>query len=397
MRIKYLWQDGTKAILGFLTASLIIGCGGGGGSSGTTATQNTPTPPTTPPAGTTAKFNMPTGLTVDAAGNVYIADSGNNTIRKITSAGVVSTFAGSALANVNVTGGSINGTGSAASFINPTGITIDSTGNLFVANMDDGNIRKITPAAAVTIFAGLIPVPGAAPTGMNKDGIGTLAEFVFPHSIAIDSLGNLYVADSFNNNIRKITPAGVVTTFAGCTTNVGCAAGSTNGPAATATFNTPQGIAVDSLGNVYVSDTGNHVIRKISAGVVSTLAGAVGITDITDGTGAAARFNGPAGLAVDSAGNIYVADEMNSTIRKITSTGVVSTYAGLPNIQNVSGLFYANGSLTAARFDLPRGVAVDAAGNLYVADTGNHIIRKITAAGVVSTLAGTPTVAGYTD
>ncbi|NOT18823.1 MAG: hypothetical protein HOP24_00915, partial [Sideroxydans sp.] len=351
----------------------------------------------TPPAGTTGKFNMPIGLTVDAAGNVYVADSGNNTIRKITSAGVVTTFAGSALANVNLIGGSLDGTGATATFITPTGITMDSTGNLFVANMDDGNIRKVTSAAVATIFAGLVPVPGSANVGMNKDGTGTLAEFVFPHAIAIDSTNNLYVADAFNNNIRKITPAGVVTTFAGCTTAVGCAAGSTDGSTATAKFNTPQGIAVDSAGNVYVSDTGNHIIRKISGGVVSTLAGTAGMPDITDGQGAAARFDTPQGIALDSLGNLYVADEMNSTIRKITSTGLVSTYAGLPNIQNVSNLYYANGSLTAARFDLPGGIAVDAANNLYIADTGNNVIRKITAAGVVSTLAGTPTVSGYTD
>lgn len=385
--------------LSALTALVLIGCGGGGGSTSTTPTTPiTPVTPT-PPAGTTAKFNMPTGLTVDASGNVYVADSGNNTIRKITSAGVVTTFAGSALANVNVIGGSLDGTGATATFITPTGITMDSAGNLFVANMDDGNIRKVTSAAVATIFAGLVPVPGAAPTGMNKDGTGTLAEFVFPHAIAIDSANNLYVADSFNNNIRKITPAGVVTTFAGCTTMVGCAAGSTNGAAATAKFNAPQGIAVDSAGNVYVSDTGNHIIRKITAatGLVSTLAGTAGMPDITDGLGATARFDTPQGIAVDSLGNLYVADEMNGTIRKITSAGDVSTYAGLPNIQNASGLFYANGSLTAARFDLPRGIAVDAADNLYIADTGNNVIRKITAAGVVSTLAGTPTVAGYTD
>ena len=215
------------------------------------------------------------------------------------------------------------------------------------------------------------------------DGTGTSAQFDNPFGVAVDGAGNVYVADYNNHSIRKITTSGVVSTLAGSGTS-----GYADGTGTSAQFNSPIGVAVDGAGNVYVADENNHRIRKITtSGVVSTLAGST--SGYTDGTGTSAQFKYPNGVAVDGAGNVYVADLSNHRIRKITASGVVSTLAG-----SASG--YADGTGTSAQFSYPTGVAVDGAGNVYVADRNNHGIRKITASGVVSTLAGGGK-AGYTD
>jgi sugar lactone lactonase YvrE len=246
--------------------------------------------------GALAQFNTPTGVAVDAAGNVYVADQGNHRIRKITPAGIVTTLAGS-------TAGFADGTGTAAQFDSPDGVAVDTAGNVYVADLGNHRIRKITPASVVTTLAGS-GAPGSA------DGTGAAAQFNFPAGVAVDSAGNVYVADTSNQVIRKITPAGVVTTLAGS------GAGSLNGTGAAAQFNLPRGVAVDAAGNLYVADQGNHLIRKISpAGVVDVVAGST--AGIADGTGPAAQFNNPRGVAVDTAGNLYVADRNNHLIRKI--------------------------------------------------------------------------------
>src|SRR6267154_2004509 len=327
--------------------------------------------------GAAASFFFPRGVATDSAGNVYVADTSNNTIRKITPAGAVTTLAGTAGFS-----GSSDGTGLAARFNLPRGIAADGAGNLYVAELVNNTIRKITPAGVVTTLAGTAGGVGGA------DGAGAAASFNFPCSVAIDSASNVYVADG-NHTIRKITPVGVVSTLAGTTGVIG----STDAAGAAASFNSPVGVATDSAGNVYMADTSNNTIRKITpAGAVTTLAGAAGIGGSSDGTGPAASFNFPQGLATDSAGNVYVADTLNNTIRKITLAGVVSTLAGVVGIPGST-----NGTGTAATFESPRGVAADSAGNVYVADSSNHTIRKITPAGVVSTLAGTAGVLGSAD
>ena len=224
---------------------------------------------------------------------------------------------------------------------------------------------------------------GVSPAGTNSSTdtvTGGEARFNAPTGIAVNSAGTIYVADSWNITIRAITPAGMVTTFAGRPGEFGGADGTGNA----ASFGVPQGAAVDSAGNVYIADTFNNTIRVITpGGVVTTLAGLAGNTGSANGTGSAARFNSPRGVAVDSLGNVYVGDTNNHTIRMITPGGVVTTLAGLAGSSGS-----ADGTGNVARFNQPRGIAVDGAGVLYVADTNNHTIRKIAAGGVVTTLAG---------
>jgi hypothetical protein len=331
----------------------------------------------------TARFHGPTGVAADSQGNVYVADYLNYTIRRITSAGVVTTFAG----RVGVQG-SADGIGTAATFNSPRGIATDAAGNLYVADTSEGNndttgnntIRKITPTGVVTTLAGKAGVSGSA------DGIGAAARFKYPNGVATDAAGNVYVTDTYNYTIRKITPAGVVTMLAG----MAGAGGSTDGIGAAARFNGAQGIAADAAGNVYVADTFNDTIRKITpAGAVTTFAGQVGVAGSADGMGVAAQFNQPSGIAIDTAGNLYVADTYDDTIRKITPEGTVTTLAGQSGVGGST-----DGVGVAARFDLPQGVAVDAAGHVYVADSGNDTVRTVTASGSVTTFAGDAAVDG---
>ncbi len=321
-----------------------------------------------------ARFVTPTGIGLDSSGNIFVADTDNNTIRKVTAAGTVTTLAGAAAVDGSDLG-TADGTGSAARFMGPVGIAVNASGTLALADRGNHTIRKIsTSTAAVTTLAGSPAAFGAT------NATGSAARFKTPFGLALDSSGNLYVADVVNHLIRKVTAAGVVTTLAG-TAGV---AGSTNATGTAAKFYLPLGVAVDSAGNVYVADTYNHLIRKITAaGAVTTLAGTVGTAGSADGTGVAAQFNHPKGVAVDGSGNVYVADSENCTIRKITSAGVVTTLAGSAGLAGNS-----DGIASAARFTLPVGIAVDASGNLYIGDEDRGTIRKITPGGLVSTLAG---------
>lgn len=445
--------------------------------------------------GAAARFDSPQGIVADAAANLYVTDTGNHTIRKITPAGVVTTLAG--LAGVT---GSADGTGGTARFSLPRKLALNATGNLYVTESGNGTIRKITPAGTVSTFAqtsfperlalsisyGAIAVDGAgnvyvsrhayadtlthasvwadnytydggavtkyAPDGTStdlwttiviryfdgrirnsavsalsidangqliasfgykivrfspldsslttiagdgtvggSDGTATTAKFGFPLSLAYDRNGTLYVADAGNNDIRKLTPAGTVTTLAGLALEN--AAATLDGTGAVARFTTPTGTAVDSGGNVYIADTVSHCIRKITpAGVVTTLAGAPGQAGTADGTGTAARFSMPAGIAVDAAGAVFVADSANHTIRRVSPNGEVSTLAGTAGAHG-----YQDGQGPAAQFWFPRGIAVDTTGNVYVTDTSNAIVRKITSTGDVTTIAGAALQTGSAD
>lgn len=328
--------------------------------------------------GSAARFRSPSGVTVDNAGNVYVADSGNHAIRKITPSGVVTTLAG--LAGQP---GAIDEVAGAARFNWPRAVAVDAASNLWVADSDNFTIRKIAPDGTVTTAAGAAGEPG------SDDGAGSAARFAWPCGVAADHAGNLYVADSDNSTIRKITPEGEVTTWAGWAGQTG----TNDGPARVARFNSPEGVAVDSAGNVHVADTFNHTLRKITpAGDVTTLAGSATQPGVEDGTGSAARFNYPSGVVLDGEGQAYVADWSNHTIRKVAPGGVVTTLAGLAESRGSR-----DGHGTAARFYNPASVAVDREGFLYVADSWNHLIRKIAPDGLVTTLAGLAEQPGSSD
>jgi sugar lactone lactonase YvrE len=266
----------------------------------------------------------------------------------------------------------------ANTFTDPAAVAVDAAGNIYVADSGDNLVRKVTPQGVISTIAG-------SGTKGFANGTGVVASFNNPLGIAVDASGNIYVADSGNNMIREISPSGVVTTLAGNGT-----AGTQNGAPAAAEFNNPYGVAIDAAGNVYVGDTGNNQIRKITAGgTVSTLAGN-GTVGTSNGAGVGASFNSPEGLALDASGDVYVADAGNHLIREVLPSGMVSTYAG----SGVQGS--ANGSLTAASFYTPNGLTFDAAGNMYITDGGSSEIREISAAGIVTTIAGNGT-AGFTN
>jgi len=381
------------------------------------------------------QFYQPTGIAVDGSGTIFVADTLNQTIRKITSGGGVSTVAGLAGgfgfgdgANNNVrfwnpsavtvgagyvlvvdsgngtlrkltqsgpnwtsttligppSVGNADGQGTAGRFFWPAAITRDAANNIYIADAQNHTIRKISPSGAVSTIAGLAGVPG------SMDADGSSARFFVPQGVAADPAGNVYVADTGNNTIREVAADGSVSTLAGSSGVAGIADGS-----GTALFNQPHGIAIDSSGTVYVSDALSHTIRKITSGVVSTLAGSPLNPGSVDGTNSVARFNSPAGLATDSSGNLYVCDSLNHTIRRVTSTGQVTTVAGL------SGVFGSvDGTNSAARFCRPLGLTVDSSGNIYVADTGNQIIRQVSPVGtnwIVTTVAGIRSSSGSAD
>jgi sugar lactone lactonase YvrE len=309
--------------------------------------------------GSAARFNYLSAVAVDNAGNVYVADTDNHTIRKIVaSTGAVTTFAGAAGVS-----GSAEGVGSAARFNNPSGVAVDGTGNVYVADTMNHTLRRVTPVGVVTTLAGSPGVVGSV------DGTGSDARFQGPQGLAIDAGGNLYVTDTNNHTIRKIAPStSLVTTVAGLAGIPGAA----DGMGRQARLNYPSGLSVDPSGNLFVADTENHTIRKIlPTGLVSTLAGLAGSSGGADGTGSAARFDSPSDVAVDWAGNVYVVDTDNHTIRRVVSaTGETSTVAG---IAGTSGS--ADGSGSAVRFFHPGGIVFDSTGDLYVADTDNHTAR----------------------
>ena len=280
--------------------------------------------------------------------------------------------------------GSLDGPGSNARFNNPYGIAADGLGNLFVADSYNYTIRKIDTHGTVTTIAGQAGVIGSA------DSPGSAARFNSPLGIAADGLGNLFVADSGNNTIRKIDTHGAVTTIAG---QAGVR-GSVDGPGSAARFNSPNGIAADGLGNLFVADSGNNTIRKIDThGTVTTIAGQAGVMGSADGPGSAARFYYPLGIAADGLGNLFVADSAgNSTIRKIDTHGTVTTIAGQAGVMGSE-----DGPGSAARFSSPWGIAVDGLGNLFVADSDNHTIRKIDTHGTVTTIAGQAGATGSAD
>lgn len=247
----------------------------------------------------TQEFNRPSGIALDGFGNLYVTDANNHRIRKITPSGEISTIAGSG------TSGSLDGTGTEAQFKEPHGLAIDVKGNIYVADLGNHSIRKITTSGVVTTIAG-------SGTAGYTEGTGTTAQFSHPYSLTLDANENIYVADFSNHRIRKISPTREVTTFAGSEFY-----GNEDGPASQAEFKGPAGVAFDASGNLFVCDHINNNIRKISpSGIVTTFAGS-GLSGDTDGPAATAKFYGAIGIASDASGNVYVTEFLNHRIRKI--------------------------------------------------------------------------------
>jgi hypothetical protein len=313
-----------------------------------------------------AQFYHSFGMCLDNAGNIFIADNGNNCIRKITTAGIVSTYAGSSSAGYN------DGVDTVALFNAPSAVCADDSGNIYVADFQNQRIRKINTSGMVSTIAG-------SGTAGYYDGIGIAAQFNYPRGICIDANYNLYVGDSWNHRIRKISPAGNVTTYAGggTTIGVGSVGAYVDASDTSARFYTPCGVAVDNQGNVYVADAYNHRIRKIdTSAIVSTVIGSgptgVGQGGYANGAPLSSRLNVPTELFVDSLDNIYIGDTFNNRVRKLNiSLGMVINLAG----SGSPG--FVNGADTIARFNYPRGIVAGNNDMVYVADFNNNCIRLI--------------------
>lgn len=315
-----------------------------------------------------------------------IQDLSNNSIVnppsfnfRISDTGVVSFIAGSEAS----TSGYVNGTGNAARFNTPSYLTSDVFGNVFVTDTQNCSIRRITTSSVVTTIAG--STSGICAFTNNANGLSS--RFNYPQGIALNlAQTQMYVTDKFSHATRRVINSG---SFTVSTLNGNNASANVNGSGTTARFSFPEGIAFDTAGNYYVTDTGNCAIRKVVGSTVSTLAGtnptSVGVCGYTNAQGGLARFQSPKGLVLDVFGNVYVADSGNCAIRKVSSTGSVTTFAGSETAGNCG---FADGLGTQARFNNPQGITIDALGNLYVTDTGNCAIRKISSSGAVTTIAG---------
>ena len=357
----YVRKITTDGLVNFIAGDGNIGYSGDGG------------------AGTSAGLIEPFSLALDSGGNLYIAERADGRIRKLDSKGNISTVAGTGALGF----AGDNGSATAAQLFLPMGVAVDASGNLYIADTGNNRVRKLASGSINTIAGN----GGYAYSGDN--GAAGKAQLNSPQAAAVDSTGNLYIADTANHVVRKVTAGGTITTFAGNGTP-----GSTgdNGAPTAAQLNAPAGVAVDGNGNVYIADTANSHVRKVaSGGAISTVAGGSGPGYSGDGgSGSSALLSFPTGLAADGAGNLYIADTLNSAIRKLSTSGNITTIAGT-GLQGYSG---DGNQASAAQLNYPQGVAVDSLGNVYIADTGNNRVRKVTAGGVITTVAGNG-LAGY--
>jgi uncharacterized protein (TIGR03437 family) len=322
-----------------------------------------------------AELHNPEDVAVDSSGNIYIADTANAYIRKVTTDGNINYIAGDGSIGYSGDGGYAT----SADLIAPFALAVDSSGNVYFAENGDSRIRRID-AKSLDIST----VAGNGTNGFSGDGSTAInAEMNSPTGLALDSAGNLYIADSLNCRIRKVTSGGNISTIVG---NGTLSYSGDGGLASQAQLNAPQGVAADAAGNLYVADTLNNVVRKVSPnGTIANFAGNGGVGSSGDGSAAtSAQLHGPQGLAVDASGNVFIADTLNAKVRKVSASGIISTVAG----SGTPGYGGDGGAAASAQLNLPIGVAVDSSGNLYIADFGNSRVREVSASGAITTVAG---------
>ena len=326
-----------------------------------------------------ALLNSPTGVAVDVAGNVYFSDEGNQLIRKVDTSGVITTVAG--MRDYGPAGD--GGPAVSAWLATPNDVATDGAGNLYISGDYNHLIRKVDTSGVITTLAG----SGGGPAFGGDGGLAVSAWLWSPTGVVVDVAGNVYIADSRNHRIRKVDTPGIITTVAG---SGGSGFVGDGGPAVSALLNYPRGVAADGAGNLYIAAFGSRIRKVDTSGVITTVAG-TGDPGFggDDGQAVAARLAQPDDVAADGAGNLYIADTANSRIRKVDTTGVITTVAGTGSYGSLGGFGGDGGPAVSALLNYPRGVAVDGAGNLYIADTGNHRIRKVDTTGVITTIAGT--------
>ncbi|WP_111631310.1 NHL domain-containing protein [Larkinella arboricola] len=329
---------------------------------------------------TQAKLGFPTTVAVDKQGNLYIAELTNNRIRKVSPNGIITTVAGNGIEGASGDGG----LATQARISRPVGVAVDGQGNLFISDYGNIRIRKVAPNGNITTVA------GTGDYGFSGDGgPATQARMHTPWDVAVDSQGNLFIADTENNNVRKMATNGIITTVAGFSRNSDFGDG---GPALKASLNFPHSVAVDGQGNLFIADESNHRIRKVTPnGIITTVAGN-GVRGFSGDGGVAisARLNFPTGIEVDSQGNLYIADKGNHRIRKVTPNGIITTVAGT----GTAGFSGESKLATSAELNNPDDLTVDGKGNLYIVDQNNNRIRKVNSNGIITTVAGTGT-AGF--
>jgi len=323
---------------------------------------------------TSARLADPSGVAVDPAGNLYIADSSNHRVRKVSSDGLITTVAGNGTQGFSGDGGPAT----SAELNWPLGVATDATGNLYIADYASNRVRKVSPNGTITSVGYVTPFPG----GGGGFWSPALSE---PWSVAVDSAGNLYIADFGHSRVLKVSSGGSIISAVGSGT-IGFSGD--GGPAAGAQLKNPAGVALDAAGNLYIADQGNYRVREVSAdGIITSIAGNGTKSFSGDGGLAArARLLYPVGMAVDRTGNVYIADTANNRVRRISSNGIIVTVAG----GGTAGLG-DGGPATSAQLKNPVGVALDAAGNLYIADQVNYRVRKVSASGIIITVAGNGT------
>jgi sugar lactone lactonase YvrE len=326
-----------------------------------------------------AQLDLPRGVAVDASGNLYIADTNNNRVRKVSStSGIITTVAGNGIC-ANTALGCYSGDGgpaTSAGLNSPGGVAVDANGDLYIADADDCRVLKVSAGGIITTVA------GSGWCGYSGDGGPAASAMLWqPLGVAVDATGSLYIADAYNSRVRKVSPAGIITTVAGTggcwISPIYCYSGD-GGPATSAELSYPLGVAVDVTGNLYIADAMNGRVRKVSAGgIITTVAGGCSCSSPGDGGPATSAFVSPWGVAVDASGNLYIADAGNGRVRKVSPAGIITTVAG------DDGLGYPGdgGLATSAELNEPSGVAVDARGDLYIADALDNRVRLVTASG----------------